>query len=135
MIAYGIAAVISAAILGFAAWKMHAIRDRRLILAAVRNALKDRRSLWIGIALGVCYFAVFMILGGKGGRIHVLFGRLVLNAAPGEILSGLVLAILVMISVSLFTYGVTVTGLARPGRKGGMGILGAALAVLASFCP
>jgi hypothetical protein len=64
-----------------------------------------------------------------------LFGRLILNATPWEMFTGLALAILVTISMTLFVYGVHVMGLRKSARKGGIGFWGSLLALLASFCP
>ena len=84
---------------------------------------------------GIVYLALFMILGGKGGRIHVLFGRVIFNTTAGEVLAGLLLAFLVMISMSLFVYNIQLIGLKKTGKEGGIGLFGAFLAVLAAFCP
>ena len=118
-----------------AVWKWHIIRDRRLILSVLQNALKERKAFWIGILTAVFYLAVFMILGGRGGRIHLLFGRLIWNTSPGDMLTGILLAILVMLSMALFVYGVNVMGAKRSGKKGGIGFIGSLLALLAAFCP
>ena len=115
--------------------RWHIIRDRHLVISVIILALKERKALWIGGFLGALYLAVFMILGGKGGRIHVLFGRLIFNATPWEMLSGLALAILAMISMTLFVYGVRVMGFRQSGKGWGIGFLGTLLALLASFCP
>jgi hypothetical protein len=101
----------------------------------MKLALNERRAFWIGTLSGIFYFAVFMILGGKGGRIHVLFGRLIFNTTLWEMITGLALAILVMITMTLFVYGVRVMGLRQSGKKGGVGFSGALMALLASFCP
>ena len=121
--------------IGLAIRKWHIIRDRHLILSTIGIALKEPKAFWIGALAGVLYMAVFMVLGGKGGRIHVLFGRLIFNATAGEMLAGFSLAFLVMISMSLFIYGVHRMGLTRSGKEGGMGLFGAFLALLAAFCP
>jgi hypothetical protein len=131
----GITALFSLFVIVLAFRKWHILRDRRLIMSAIGTALKDRRSVWIGILLGMLYIAVFVIFGGRGGRIHILFGRLIWNATPGEMLTGLVLAVLVAVSMSLFVYGVHAKGIAGSGTKGGVGLAGACLAVLAGFCP
>ena len=131
----GISILLAVIIVGLAAKKWHIIRDRHLILSLMKLALNERRAFWIGTLLGIFYLAVFMILGGKGGRIHVLFGRLIFNVTPWEMVTGLALAILVMISMALFVYGVHVMGLRQSGKKGGVGFFGALLALLASFCP
>ncbi len=131
----GIALLLAIIAVGFAARKWHIVRDRHLILSTIGNALKERRAFWIGTLAGVFYLAVFMIPGGKGGRIHVLFGRLIFNTTAGEVLAGLSLAILVMISMALFAYGMHVAGPAKSEKEGGMGIIGALLALLAAFCP
>ncbi len=115
--------------------KWHAIQDRHLIYAVIGNALKERKALWSGILTGVFYLIVYMILGGKGGRIHVLFGRIIWNTTPGEIFTGFVLAILVMTSMALFVYGVQVMGGVQSGKKSGAGFFGSLLALLAAFCP
>ena len=115
--------------------KWHVIQDRYLISEVIKNAFNESKALWSGIFAGVFYLTVFMILGGKGGRIHVLFGRIIWNTDPGEIVAGLVLSILVMISMALFVYGVHVTGGVQSGKKGGMGFFGSLLALLAAFCP
>ena len=74
-------------------WKWHIIRDRRFILSVIQNALKERKAFWIGILTAVFYLAVFMILGGRGGRIHILFGRLIWNTSPGDMLTGILLGV------------------------------------------
>ena len=40
-----------------ALWKWRIIRDRRLILSVIQNALKERKALWIGILTAVFYLA------------------------------------------------------------------------------
>ena len=129
------ALVLAVIAVGIAVRKWHAVRDRRLILSVMRNALKERKALWIGILTAVFYLAVFMILGGQGGRVHLLFGRVIWNTSPGDVLVGILLALLVMLSMALFIYGVQVMGARRSGRQGGMGIIGSVLALLAAFCP
>jgi hypothetical protein len=131
----GISLLLAVIAVGLATRKWHIMRDRLLILSAVRAAFRERKAFRIGTLAGVLYMAVFMILGGKGGRIHVLFGRLIFNTTAGEVLAGLSLAFLVMISITLFVYGVHVMGLARSGKEGGMGFFAHFLAVLAAFCP
>jgi hypothetical protein len=131
----GICALLSVFVVVLAFWKWHILRDLRLIASTIGTALRDRRSAWIGIVLGVLYLAVFAILGGRGGRIHILFGRLVWNSTPGEMLTGLALAVLVAVSISLFIYGVRGKGLPASITKGGVGLAGTCLAVLAGFCP
>ncbi len=131
----GISALLSLFVVVLAFRKWHILRDRRLITSSIGTALKDRRSAWIGIVLGVLYLAVFEIFGGRGGRIHILFGRLIWNATPGEMLTGLALAVLVAVSISLFIYGVRGKGLAVSMTEGGVGLAGTGLAVLAGFCP
>jgi hypothetical protein len=120
---------------GFAVRRWHIVRDRHLILSTIGAALKEPKALWIGTLAGIFYLAVYLILGGKGGRIHVLFGQLIFNTSAGELLTGISLALLVTISMALFVYGVHVMGLSKSGEKGGMGLIGTFLAVLAAFCP
>jgi hypothetical protein len=117
------------------AWKWHIVRDRSPILAVIRNAFSARASLWVGILAGIAYMAVFMILGGRGGRVHVLFGRVIWNTTVGEVLVGVLMSVLVTLSMSLFVFGAGVLGAQRSGRKGGIGIAGSLLAMLAAFCP
>jgi hypothetical protein len=131
----GISIALAVIIVGFAIRKWHAIRDRQLILSTIRIALQERKAFWTGMMAGIAYMAIFLILGGKGGRIHVLFGRLIFNATSGEVLTGFLLAFLVMISVSLFVYSMQLTGVKKPGKEGGIGLFGTFLAVLAAFCP
>jgi hypothetical protein len=95
----------------------------------------DKDRFWIGTLAGIFYMAVFMILGGKGGRIHFLFGRLIFNTTAGDMLAGLLLAFLVMISMTLFVHGVHVMGLTKSGKECKMGFFGTFLALLAAFCP
>jgi hypothetical protein len=135
LVVEGISLLLAVILVGLAAKKWHIVRDRHLILSLMKLALNERRAFWMGTLLGIFYLAVFMILGGKGGRIHVLFGRLIFNVTPWEMVTGLVLAILVMISMTLFVYGVQVMGLRQSGKKGGVGFFGTLLALLASFCP
>jgi hypothetical protein len=120
---------------GFAVRQWRIVRDRHLILSTLKAALKEPKACWIGILAGVFYLAVYLIPGGKGGRIHVLFGQLIFNTSAGELLTGLSLALLVTISMALFVYGVHVMGFSKSGKKGGMGLIGTFLAVLAAFCP
>ena len=115
--------------------KWRVIQDRLLVFDVIKNALKEPKALWSGISMGVFYLAVFMILGGKGGRIHILFGRIIWNTTLGEILTGIILAILVTVSMALFVYGVHVMGGVQSGKKSGMGFFGSLLALLAAFCP
>jgi hypothetical protein len=122
-------------VVGLAVWKWHIIRDRHLLLSTIGIALKKRNAFWIGTLAGVFYMAVFMILGGKGGRVHVLFGRLIFNTTSGDMLTGILLAFLVMISMSLFVYNMQATGLKGSGKESGIGLVGAFLAVLAAYCP
>ena len=96
----GVFALLAVIIVGLAVRKWHVIRDRHLIVSTIRIALNERKAFWIGALAGVFYMTVFMILGGKGGRIHVLFGRLIFNTNAGEMLAGILLAFLVMISMS-----------------------------------
>ena len=130
-----IALLLAVIAVSVAMWKWHIIRDRRLILSVIQNALKERKAFWIGVLVAVFYLAIFMILGGKGGRIHILFGRLIWNTSPGDMLTGILLGILVMLSMALFVYGVGVMGAKRSGKRGGIGFIGSLLALLAAFCP
>jgi hypothetical protein len=130
-----IAILLAAIAIGIAVRKWHIIRDRHMILSVFANALKERKALWIGILFGLFYMSVFMILGGKGGRIHVLFGRVIWNTTPGEMAAGFLLAFLVMMSMMLFVYGVHVMDGMISSRKSGMGFFGSLLALLAAFCP
>jgi len=131
----GMSLLLAVTVIAFAAAKWHILKDRRLILSTIGNALKERKSLRAGAVLGLSYLALFMILGGKGGRIHMLFGRLVWNTTLPEVLTGVALAALVTVSTALFVYGAHLNGLARSGEKGALGLLGSLMAVLASFCP
>lgn len=131
----GIFIILAVIGLALAIKKWQIIQDRHLIYGVVLSAVKERKALGSGILLGVFYLVVFMILGGKGGRIHVLFGRVIWNTTPGEIFTGFLLAILVMISMTLFVYGVHAMGGIQTGKKGGMGFFGSLLALLAAFCP
>jgi hypothetical protein len=131
----GISVFLAAIVVAIAIKKWHIIRDRQQILSVIKNALKERKALLSGILMAVFYLAVFMILGGKGGRIHVLFGRLIWNTEPGEVLTGLLLAMLVMVSISLFVFGVRLMGAKQSGKKSGVGFFGSLLALLVAFCP
>jgi hypothetical protein len=131
----GILIILAVIAIALAIMKWQVIQDRQMICTVMMGALKDCKSLWSGILIGVFYLTVFMILGGKGGRIHVMFGRVIWNTTPGEIFTGFLLAILVMMSMTLFVYGVQVMGGIQTGRKSGMGFFGSLLALLAAFCP
>jgi len=130
-----IAFVLAVIFVGIATRRWHIVRDRHSILSVIRNALNERKALWAGILAGAVYLAVFMILGGRGGRVHVLFGRVIWNTTVGEVLAGILVAVLVMLSMSLFVFGAGVLGARQSGRKGGIGIAGSLLAMLAAFCP
>jgi hypothetical protein len=131
----GIVLALAVVAVGIAVRKWHAFRNRRIILSALRNALKNRKGFWSGFAAGLFYLAIYMIWGGMGGRIHYLFGRWIWNTTPREVLAGILLALLVMLSMSLFVYSVQVMGASQSGRKGGIGFFGSLLALLAAFCP
>jgi hypothetical protein len=131
----GISILAAVVVVGIAVKKWHILRDRQQILLVIQNALKERKALWSGILIAIFYLAVFMILGGKGGRIHVLFGRLIWNTTLGEVMTGLLLAMLVMVSMALFVFGVRLLGAKQSGKKSGMGFFGSLMALLAGFCP
>jgi hypothetical protein len=130
-----IALVVAVIAVAVAVRRWHVVRDRRQIFSVIKTALKERKALWIGILMAVFYLAVFMILGGQGGRVHVMFGRVIWNTSPGDLLPGILLALLVMLSMSLVIYGAGVMGAKKTGRQGGMGLIGSLLALLAAFCP
>lgn len=127
--------ILAVIAIAFAIKKWQVIQDRHQVFEVIKNALKEPKALWGGIFISVFYLTVFMILGGKGGRIHVLFGRVIWNTTPGEIFTGFLLAFLVMTSMALFVYGVQVMGGVQSGKKSGMGFFGSLLALLAAFCP
>lgn len=129
------ALLLSLIAVGIAIRKWRVVRDRHLVFTVIRNALKERKALWTGILVAVLYLAVYMILGGQGGRVHLLFGRVIWNATPGDMAAGVLLALLVMLAMALFIFGVHVMGAKGSGRQGGIGITGSMLALLAAFCP
>lgn len=131
----GIAMCLAGVAIGLAVWKWSVLKDRDALLSTIKTAFNDRRAFRAGILFAAFYLAVFMILGGPGGRIHILFGRLILNAMPGELIAALALAILVMVSMALFVYGVRLMGSAGFRKKGAVGLFGILLALLAAFCP
>ena len=127
--------LLAAAAIGVAGWKRHVVRDRSLIVSAIRNALSARWPFRIGSLAGIAYLTLFLIAGGKGGRVHILFGRVVWNTSPGEIAVGILLAALVTLSMALFVYGACLPGQKPPGSGNSYGIAGSMLAALAAFCP
>ena len=127
--------LLSAVVVAVAVKKWRIIRDRRQILSVIKNALKERKALISGIIIALFYLAVFMILGGRGGRVHVLFGRIIWNTTPLDMLTGFLLAILVMISMALSVFGIGVLGAKQSGKESGIGFFGSLLALLAAFCP
>jgi hypothetical protein len=134
-LANGVAVFLALSVIILAVRKWSVVKDRRLILTVIRQALGDRKALLSGLAFAAAYLAVFMILGGKGGRLHLVFGRWIFNTTPAEILAGLLLAVVLAISMALFVYNLRVAGLRTSGRRGRWGACGALLAMLASFCP
>ena len=130
-----ISLLLSVVVVGVAVKKWYIIRDWKQILSVIKNAIKDRKAHISGILIALVYFAVFMIMGGKGGRVHVLFGRVIWNATPLDMFGGLLLAILVMISMALFVFGIRILGVKQSGKESGMGFFGSLLALLAAFCP
>jgi hypothetical protein len=135
MLISAISTLLAVIVVVLALKNWHILKDRKLIVSPIKSAFQERKSLSTGILAGICYLAIFMILGGKGGRIHVLFGRVIWNAAPGEFVMGFVLAILLTASVALSVYGVKKMRLQQSGAKRGVGLAGAFLALLACFCP
>ena len=131
----GISLLLSVIVVGIAVKKWHIIRDRELILSVIKNAMKEKKALITGILIALFYLAVFLFFGGKGGRVHVLFGRVIWNTTPVDMLTGILLAILVMISIVLFVFGVRIIGAKQSGKESGMGFFGSLLALLAAFCP
>jgi hypothetical protein len=135
MLISAISTLLALVMVGLAVSKWHILKNRKLIASPIKSSLQERISLWTGILAGTCYLAIFMILGGKGGRIHILFGRVIWNATPGEFVMGFVLAILLSVSVALSVYGVQKMRLQQSAAKGGVGLAGVFLALLACFCP
>jgi hypothetical protein len=135
MTASAISGALAVLIVGLAVIKWHILQDRHAIVSTIGIALKDRKAVLAGTLLGIFYLAIFMILGGKGGRVHFLFGRLIWNTTPGEVLTGLILAALAMLSITLIAYNVHVEGMPRSGNKNRIGLAGTFLALLACFCP
>lgn len=131
----GISLLLAVIVVGIAVNKWNVIRDRQQVFLVIKNALKERKALISGVLIALFYLAVFMILGGRGGRVHVLFGRVIWNTTPIDVLTGLFLAALVMISMALFVFGVRVMGSKQSGKESGMGFFGSLLALLAAFCP
>ena len=64
-----IAIILAVIAIAFAIKKWQVIQDRHLVFEVIKNALKEPKALWSGIFIGVFYLSIFMILGGKGGRI------------------------------------------------------------------
>ena len=131
----GIIMCLAGVAIGLAVWRWSVLNDRVALLSVIKTAMSDRKALWAGIFFAAFYLAVFMILGGQGGRIHILFGRIILNATPGELIAALALAFLVMVSMALFVYGVRLRGSVHLRRQGAIGLSGTLLALLAAFCP
>jgi hypothetical protein len=131
----GIALLLSALVVGIAVYKWHIIRDRKQILSITGNALKNKKAIISGVITAALYLAVFIFMGGKGGRVHLLFGQVIWNITPSDMAKGFILSILVMISIALFVFGIGVLGAEQSGRKSGMGFFGSLLALIAAFCP
>jgi hypothetical protein len=131
----GMTICIAAIAIGFGVWKWRVLQERHCLLSAIKVALCDRKAFLAGVLLAAFYLAISMIWGGKGGRIHIVFGRWILNATSGELLAALALAILVMVSMALFVYGVRVMGAVQFRRNGAIGVSGILLALAAAFCP
>ena len=131
----GLSLLLAAILLGTAVKKWKISRDRKVILEVIKNTLKDKKSLVSGILMAALYLSVFMILGGKGGRVHILSGRLIWSTTWTEIITGVFLAVLVMISISLFVFGAGIMGVKQSGRESRMGFFGSLLALMAAFCP
>ncbi len=131
----GFLLLLSALVVGIAVYKWHIISDRKQILSIIGNALKNKKALISGVLVSALYLAVFMFMGGKGGRVHVLFGQVIWNTTPSDLAKGLILSILVMISIALFVFGIGVLGAEQSCRKSGMGFFGSLLALIAAFCP
>jgi len=131
----GIALLLSAVVVGIAVYKWHIIRDRKQILSITGNALKNKKAIISGVITAALYLAVFIFMGGKGGRVHLLFGQVIWNTTPSDMAKGFILSILVMISIALFVFGIGVLGAEQSGRKSGMGFFGSLLALIAAFCP
>ena len=127
----GLSILLAALLVGTAVKKWNILRDRREILSVIKNTLKDKKSLVSGIFIAILYLAVFMMLGGKGGRVHVLFGRVIWNTTAEDLLTGVFLAILVMISMALFVFCAGELGVKQSGRESRMGFLGSMLALMA----
>jgi hypothetical protein len=114
--------------------KLRLFRDREVVGSILHLAITDRESVRLGIVAAAMYVAVFMIFGGQGGRIHVFWGRWILTMTAGDAVLGVFIAFLIGLAVVLISYSIKAMGLPKAG-KGGIGVLGTALAMLASFCP
>ncbi len=135
LLIHGASVTLALVAIGMAARRLSISQNRDQMLSAIKGALKNRSALWIGILFAAIYLAIFAVLGGKGGRIHVLFGRWIFNTTPAEVFIGIAMAILVMISMALFAHSIRMMGVIRSGKKCGAGVFGALLAALAAFCP
>lgn len=114
--------------------KLKIFQNKARSLSILRMALRDRFCAIFGISFAVFYGVVFLVFGGEGGRIHILFGRLIFNMTLGDGILGAIVMILVSLAMTLFAFNIKIMGLPK-GSKSGLGVFGAGLALLASFCP
>jgi hypothetical protein len=127
-------AVLSAVALLMLASRLKIFREPEMATSILKMALYDRESATIGVGFALFYALIFLIFGGRGGRIHILYGRWIFNMTIADAILGCVVMLLVALAMMLFAYNIKIMGLPKA-DKGGLGLLGAALALLASFCP
>ena len=116
------------------ALKLRAWPRRTELLAAVRQALAYPRARLWGIIAAAVYLVVFSVWGGKGGRIHYFYEEWIFTFTAGDVMVGLVTAILTGLVVALLVQTVKQVGMFKA-RQSGVGVFGTLLAVAASFCP
>ena len=126
--------LVSSALILALVYKLKIVQDWRKIQATIRGALADRLGLLGGILAALIYAFVFLVFGGQGGRLHYFYGRWIFNMTVADGLLGITATILVAVGMAIFIFSLRLMGLRRAG-KGGLGIAGTLLAVVAAFCP
>ncbi|MBU1298406.1 MAG: cation transporter [Bacteroidetes bacterium] len=121
--------VLLSIVLVLACLKIKVITGHKTMLRIIKQAFITKLSLIIGIAFGIIYAFICLLLGNK---IAFAANRWIVKTTVLDLLVILVMAFLIAVVMALFTYAIVRCGITKS-KKSGVGLLGILFALLASF--
>ena len=109
--------------------KMKAIKGYKTMLRIIKQAFVTKLCLIVGVALGIIYAVIYLLLGHK---IAYAANGWIVNMTVSDLLITLVMAFLIAVVMALFTYTTKKCGISKS-KKSGVGLLGILFALLVSF--